>query len=73
MFDFEAVAKMAESLTDYARIQQGWIASGYLGDTAWKAEKRMRRAAEAAKALRAFLHSSETGYAELTKVSGPNA
>lgn len=73
MFDFEAVAKMAESLAQYAETQQGWVSSGMLGDKAWKAEKRMRRAAEAAKALRAFLHSSETGYAELTKVSGTNA
>lgn len=73
MFDFDAAAKMAESLTDYARIQQGWIASGHLGDTAWKAEKRMRRAAEAAKALRAFLHSSELGHQALVKISGPNA
>ncbi len=73
MFDFEAVAKMAESLVEYAQCQQNWVASGKLGDKAWKAEKRMQKAAEAAKALRAFLHSSEVGHQALTEVSGPNA
>lgn len=68
MFDFNAVARISQELNRYAESQQGWIKSGMLGDKSWKAEKRMRKAAAAAKALRAFLHSSEAGEESLQEV-----
>lgn len=67
MFDFDAVARMDKELGSYAKNQQKWIASGQLGDDQWKAEKRLKKAAKARRALRAFLHSSEIGESALKR------
>lgn len=69
MFDFSEIAKMIPALTEYADTQLKWVKSGKLGDKAWKAEKRATKAAAAAKAIRAFLHTSELGLQELRNIS----